>query len=431
MTSTNRTAATRPPATTRPRPLDSTTTMVRRCLNPIRLRGFYQMIEAQTGQVLAAVGSPEAGDGVLLVSCKDRRANSCGPCSRLYEKDAFHLLAAGLRGGKSVPASVGTHPAVMLTLTAPSFGVVHGNRDRGRACRCGQVHGEDDLRIGSPVDPQAYRYVDQVIWNRYAPRLWKRTVLAIRRGLAQALGVPRSKLSEVAHVRFAKVVEFQRRGVVHYHAIIRVDGPSSADSPPPAACTTQLLTDVVESAAQTTTVAVSDALSVELMSGMRAALRWGAQREVDVLDQQTCTAAAGYIAKYATKATETATGGTLVKPIRSRRQLEDLPLTEHARALISASLTVAERTGIEGFKRWAHQFGYGGHTLTKSHDYSVTFAALRAARASWRRGGDDQAEMVIRSKLSYAGRGCGPDPSLTLVADDVQAGLQPRPRNAA
>jgi hypothetical protein len=209
-------------------------------------RGFYQLIEAQTGEVLAAVGSPETGDGVLLVSCKDRRSSCCGPCSRLYEKDAFQLLAAGLRGGKTVPASVGTHPAVMLTLTAPSFGAVHGNRDRGMPCRCGQRQRTDDTQIGTPIDPRRYRYLDQVIWNRHAPELWKRTVQAIRRGLAQALGVPRSKLSQVTRVRFAKVVEFQRRGVVHYHAIIRIDGPTDKDDPPRTPCSTQLLAEVVE-----------------------------------------------------------------------------------------------------------------------------------------------------------------------------------------
>ena len=35
---------------------------------------------------------------------------------------------------------------------------------------------------------------------------------------------------------FAKVAEFQRRGVVHFHALIRVDGPSrlaSAEDPFP------------------------------------------------------------------------------------------------------------------------------------------------------------------------------------------------------
>ncbi len=97
------------------------------------------------------------------------------------------------------------------------------------------------------------------------------------------------------------------------------------------------------------------------------------------------TKAAGYIAKYATKATETATGGTVIKPIRSPQAARRVSLTEHARALVIGAWTIGERTGLDGFRRWAHQFGYGGHTLTKSRRYSVTFAALRSARAEWRR----------------------------------------------
>ncbi len=206
------------------------------CLNPIRLRGFYQRISAETGEVLALIGSPEEADGVMVVACKDRRASCCASCARLYERDAYHLIATGLRGGKSVPAGVGAHPAVLVTLTAPSFGAVHGNQDDGRPCRCGCNHAVDDPQIGTPIDPGRYRYADQVVWNHHAPELWKRTVQAIRRGLAQALGVPRSKLARVAQVRFAKVAEFQRRGVVHYHAVIRVDGAEGwTRCPPPAA----------------------------------------------------------------------------------------------------------------------------------------------------------------------------------------------------
>jgi hypothetical protein len=33
-------------------------------------------------------------------------------------------------------------------------------------------------------------------------------------------------------------------------------------------------------------------------------------------------------------------------------------------------------------RRWAHQFGYGGHCFTKSRRFSTTFKALREARAT-------------------------------------------------
>jgi hypothetical protein len=293
---------------------------------------------------------------------------------------------------------------MMLTLTAPSFGAVHGNRDRDRPCKCGRRHDREDPHVGSAIDPATYRYAEQVMWNRYAPELWKRTVQAVRRGLAKALGVPRSKLSQTARVRFAKVAEFQRRGVVHYHAIIRVDGPDGVEARAPSQCTTELLANVVEAAARTVSVVLPEPLLRELAPGRPATLCWGAQIEVVALDPHTCTAAAGYIAKYATKATEAATSGTLVKPIRSPSGLAHLPLAGHPRALITTAWGIGERAGDEAFKRWAHQLGYGGHTLTKSRHYSVTFAALRAARASWRLGTTAD-QVIVRAQLTYAGRG--------------------------
>jgi hypothetical protein len=384
---------------------DATATLAQGCVNPIRLRGYYQRVSAETGEVLGLFGSPERPNGVLLVACKDRRANCCATCARLYERDAYHLIAAGLRGGKSIPTSVGSHPAVMLTLTAPSFGAVHGHRDNVEPCRCGARHQIDDPQLGMPIEPRSYRYADQVIWNHYAPELWKRTVQAVRRGLAQALGIPRSKLSQIAHVRFAKVGEFQRRGVVHYHAVIRIDGPDGPNTSPPASCVTSLLAEIVNAAAASCAIQLPAALVTEVAPSSDGMLRWGEQRDVEALDRETCTKAAGYIAKYATKATEAATGGTLVAPIRSLHRVDELDLAEHAKSLIRTAWLIGERTRIQGFKRWAHQFGYGGHTLTKSRDYSLTFAALRAARIEWRRATNGEQDVVVRAKLTYAGRG--------------------------
>lgn len=384
---------------------ETTATVTNGCVNPIRLRGFYQRISAETGEVLALFGSPDEPSGILLVACKDRRASYCASCARLYERDAYHLIATGLRGGKSVPEVVATHPCAMLTLTAPSFGAIHRNPDDGKNCQCGERHLGDDPKLGTPVDPTRYRYTDQVIWNHAAPELWKRTVQAIRRGLAQALGVPRSMLSQVATVRFAKVTEFQRRGVVHYHAIIRIDGADGPETPPPSGCTARLLEGIVRTAADSTSIDVANSLVNELVPAVATTIGWGRQREIVTLDHETSTKAAGYIAKYATKATEMATGGVLVKPIRSLHQLDGLNLGGHARALITTSWMIWQRTGLEAFQRWAHQFGYGGHTLTKSRGYSLTFAQLRAARNDWHRVAKHEGPILVRAKLVYAGRG--------------------------
>ena len=48
-------------------------------------------------------------------------------------------------------------------------------------------------------------------------------------------------------------------------------------------------------------------------------------------------------------------------------------------------LGARQATGDARFRQWAHMLGYGGHFLTKSRRYSVTFGQLRAARTSYRR----------------------------------------------
>jgi hypothetical protein len=53
-------------------------------------------------------------------------------------------------------------------------------------------------------------------------------------------------------VSFAKVVEYQRRGVVHFHAIIRLDGPAGPNTASPAWATAALLTAAIAQAADAT-----------------------------------------------------------------------------------------------------------------------------------------------------------------------------------
>ncbi|PPK92503.1 hypothetical protein CLV92_114104 [Kineococcus xinjiangensis] len=55
--------------------------------------------------------------------------------------------------------------------------------------------------------------------------MWRRFTIGLRRRLADRLGVPRSELHDAVVPSFAKVAEIQRRGVVHFHALMRLDGP--------------------------------------------------------------------------------------------------------------------------------------------------------------------------------------------------------------
>ena len=84
------------------------------------------------------------GDGTgrehtVLARCKNRRASMCPSCSDLYAADTWQLVTAGVVGGRhGMPNTVASHPAVFVTLTAPSFGPVHGVRAgvSGGARRC-------------------------------------------------------------------------------------------------------------------------------------------------------------------------------------------------------------------------------------------------------------------------------------------------------
>jgi hypothetical protein len=93
---------------------------------------------------------------------------------------------------------------------------------------------------------------------------------------------------------------------------------------------------------------------------------------------------AGYLAKYATKATE-GLGASLDARIASLAELERLELPEHTRRLVRACWALSGRRNLAGLKlrRWAHMLGFGGHCTTRSRRYSVTFAALRDARRAF------------------------------------------------
>jgi hypothetical protein len=156
------------------------------CANPIHLTGSSTTIDAATGEVLSSYGSDQEAGGTTLVRCGNRRASECPSCSRIYAADMFHLIRAGVCGGKGVPESVSENPLVFATLTAPSFGHVHGTRDNNRRCRprsktlrcehgrpttCMTVHADDDPLLGQPLCWECYDYASHVVWQWWAPEL--------------------------------------------------------------------------------------------------------------------------------------------------------------------------------------------------------------------------------------------------------------------
>ncbi|WP_407699533.1 replication initiator [Streptomyces broussonetiae] len=363
------------------------------CTHPIRLDGHRTEYDIDTatgeiGRVLHHLDSTALPAGQLLVRCNNRRTTRCPACAEVYRRDTFHLITAGLHGGKGTPERVAAHPRVFATFTAPGFGPVHNRRTDGRRCRCGTHHDQEDNALGTPLDPDTYDYEAAVLWNAHAGQLWRRFSIYLRREVAKRAGLSQRRFREHARVSFAKVAEYQKRGAVHFHAVIRIDGPEGGETPPPAWATADLLTDAIKAAAAGVRV---DGPEIE---GRTHTFAFGRQldvrtiRSADFNDGQELTerAVAAYIAKYATKGAETATGA-LDRPLKFAAELAQFDISDHARRLIRTAWTLGARKELEHLRlrTWAHMLGFRGHFSTKSRRYSTTLGALRDARAEWRR----------------------------------------------
>src|SRR5262249_41641944 len=140
----------------------------------------------------------------------------------------------------------------------PSFGPVHtrGLTVRGHVipCRCGQRHRPDDPRIGGALEPDSYDYHGAVLWQAHAAALWARFTTTLRRALAAQLGVPVREFRDYARLSYAKVAEYQRRGLVHLHAVIRLDGPDGPTTAPPPGLDLAALRTAILDAARTATL---------------------------------------------------------------------------------------------------------------------------------------------------------------------------------
>jgi hypothetical protein len=408
------------------------------CHHPIRLAGRVEHADRTTGEIRQVYDSDREPDGVLLKACGTRRESRCPSCAATYRADAYQLLAAGLKGGKGVPETVAGHPRLFVTFTAPSFGRVHSRKAQGRLvlpCHpyrqgarcphgnragCWHRHDEDDPRLGEPLCPVCYDSQAQVLWNALAPELWRRTTIATQRALGRLVGLQEAELRRLVRISYAKVAEFQRRGAIHFHAVIRLDAATDCRcpgclAPPPQPFGADLLEDALRQAVPAVRVPCPP-----LEDGPARYARWGEQLDVrnvtkdsDQAGELSAEQVAGYIAKYATKATESFGAG-----LDRRLGADDLDrldkLPAHVAKLVRAAWELGGRPELEELRlrAWAHMLGFGGHWSTKSRRPSPTFpvpwrvrvALVRRRRArdgipldAWGRPEDDQVVEVVAS----------------------------------
>ncbi|MFE9976861.1 replication initiator protein RepSA [Streptomyces hirsutus] len=403
------------------------------CADPIHLTGWVLHKDKTTGETLHHYSTAGEPGGRLRLACGNRRASRCPSCAWTYAGDTYHLIRAGLAGDnrRDIPVTVREHPRAFATLTAPSFGPVHNRPDRG-VCRCGTQHAADAPELGTALDPDTYDYAGSVLFNNHAGQLWQRFTTRLRRELAARAGLSRRELADRLRVSYGKVAEFQKRGALHFHAVVRLDGPEGAESPPPAWATVALLADAIRAAAAHSYTSVS----VPAVGDQPArSFRWGTQLDVrpvkafgdgsDITEQ----AVASYVAKYATKAAENT--GTLDRRIGELAELDRHGVPDHTRRLITACRDLDPLYPDRRLWAWAHMLGFRGHFSSKSRRYSTTLGALRQARADYRAAQDAAAfrlddhepeTVLVLTDWQYAGHGHTPGESAlaATIARDLQ-----------
>src|SRR5215210_6888655 len=81
----------------------------------------------------------------------------------------------------------------------------------------------DDPCLGEPICRECFDHQGAVIWNNAISELWRRTSIYLLRTLAWLTNRTQKRLRELVRVSFVKVAEYQRRGLVHLHVLIRLD----------------------------------------------------------------------------------------------------------------------------------------------------------------------------------------------------------------
>lgn len=396
--------------------LADTLARVGNCAHPVRLIGGSDTVDARTGEIIETFHSSSLPLGMLFKPCGNRRDEVCPSCSRTYARDTFELISTGVHGGKGVPADVKWNPLLFITLTAPSFGAVHSVRNGSEPCRprsktghcthglpltCWAKHSPGDKAVGAPLCRDCYDVESAAVWQWHAPELWRRFTIALRRRLAAALDVCERDLRKHARLEYAKVAEFQARGLVHFHGLVRIDGPDGPGSQSP--IDGSRLVDLIRKAACTVrcTAPSVDGDDVE------RTLAFGAQTDVRVVrergvvgDEITSEQVAGYLAKYSTKSS----GVDPRRPLPHLARMVETCIDLARRALAACPFGCADRVGQRHPKlcgdcednpyarlgRWASMLGFRGHFSTKSRRYSVTLGALRRRRRRFQRLASDR-----------------------------------------
>lgn len=345
----------------------------------------------------------------VFARCKNRRASVCPSCSQLYAGDTWQLVHAGIIGAGSTTPS----PAlamVFATLTAPSFGPVHtaalrASTQSGQQCQparssalcrhgrhrgCAERHRHGAAVLGEPLCLDCYDYSGHVLFAWHAPELWHRFRIKLRRLIARSCQVNRD--APGVKLAYVKVVEMQRRGIPHFHAIIRLDHQSAGPEIGP-----------VKLAALVRQAGIQTALEVTTQD-RHMTLRYGEQIDVRPLDETSSGAVAAYLAKYVTKSV-----GDFGLTARRLHEgvIDELGVSDHIRRILHTIAHLAREPQYQKLGAWLHTLGYRGHVASKTPGYSTTMGELRARRDAWRRERGRPREAAESEPVEWRYLGCG------------------------
>lgn len=275
------------------------------------------------------------------VRCNNGDPSVCRKCASLRSLDKKRIIGSGCNVSQLDGITwemLAPFRFFFVTFTAPSFG---------------------RIRDGVPADSRRYEYRNQVTWNQQSSALFHATTVALERRLPE---------SEWVFVR-----EWQKRGAIHFHGIVRVPRWIEAS-------------DVWREL---------KALRAVQSNG----IGWGRQMNV-----QQVTGEASNTVRYMSKVvayTSKHQGGQRGGPSENVADFYSR-LDEHARNLVCNKSGCVARATCKGRMHRTH--GYAGQMLSKSKGWSftaLTFGRLNAQRAAFAAG---QSNTVQQAELQEATR---------------------------
>jgi len=281
------------------------------------------------------------------VRCGSGDPSVCRKCASIRSLDKKRIIGSGCNASELDGITWETLQAYrffFVTFTAPSFG---------------------KIRDGVPVDAKRYEYRRQVAWNQRSRDLFHATTDALARRLPDA---------EWVFVR-----EWQKRGAIHFHGIVRV--PQWVSS--------------------------SDAWGE--LKALRAVqsqgIAWGRQMNIQSVGGDDRGSVVRYMSKVVAYTAKHQSGdrGALTDQVAAFYERLD----KHAQNLVCNRKGCAGKRVCDGRMHRTH--GYAGQMLTKSKGWSfaaLTFGELRAQRSRFAGTGSStlqQAELEEAARLARIG----------------------------